>query len=499
MTGLADEPVRDAARADTPRMALAFSFVERYAVVLVYAVSNIVLSRLLTPHDTGLFTIGFALTVMIGTFRDFGVATYILQEPELTDRKWRSALGVTTVMSLAVFAALVATAFGAGAFYHDPAVTRIMLVSGLTLLLIPFNAVILMWLRREMRYRVLARISLAGAATQACVTVALAASGWGAMSMAWGSVANSAASLVLSIACRPRQYGYRPTLAGWRPIAGFGLYSTIGSICSEITPNGNDLFVGRFAGLPALGQFSKGMSLAALVNQSLVNAILPVAMTLFAARRRAGLSLAEALPQALALLTGVTWPAFAGLSIIAAPLIHILFGPQWNAAIVPAHVVVFAAAFTSMTAMHASVYAATGAMRPRMTVQLLVTPVQLVLLFVAARHGLLASAYATVLSAAIEFTVSELVVNRLCGTPMRSILAALLPSAAVTATTAAAAGFAFRRLPPAHGDLVLPLACAVASGVAGWGLGLWISGHPLGREIRAALTSAGATLAKRAF
>ncbi len=465
------------------RTALLLSFLERYTTVTVYALSNIALSRLLTPHDTGLFTLGFALTVMIGTLRDFGVSTYVIQEPELTDVKWRSAMGVSAVTCAVVLAAVVAASLVAGHVYADPDVTAVMLISGLTLLMIPFNALVLAWLRREMRYGALYRVTLLGAIGQSLVTILLAWRGQGAMSMAWGSVANSVVVLAGSMALRPRQFGYRPTLSHWRAIAGLGVYSTVGTICTELTPNGADIFLGRFAGFTALGLFSKGGSLVSFVNQALTSAALPVALSIFARRTRNGERLHEAYPQGLTLLSGMTWPAFAGLGVVAGPAIRLLFGPQWEGAIPPSRLIVLSAMITSLTALHAPVYQAFGAMRARMVVQLAVTPLQLAVLFAAAHGTLVQMAAGVVGSAIIEFVPSQAMVSRLCGLGMRPVLLALLPSAVVTVCTVAGALTAGLLLPPSPEHVVPPLVLALVCGAAGWAMGLAVSRHPLGREL----------------
>ncbi len=441
------------------------------------------LSRLLTPHDTGLFTLGFALTVMVGTLRDFGVSTYVIQEPELTDAKWRSAIGVSMVSCSVVLAGVVLASLVAGRVYADPDVTEVMLISGLTLTMIPFNALVLAWLRREMRYGALYRVTLLGAVGQSIVTMLLAWAGQGAMSMAWGSVANSAMVVLGSLRLRPRQFGYRPTLAHWRPIAGLGVYSTVGTLCTELTPAGADIFLGRFAGLAAVGQFSKGGSLVGFVNQALINAALPVALSLFARRRRAGEQLHEAYPQGLTLLSGITWPAFAGLAVVVGPAIRLLFGPQWEGAIPPGHLIAVAAMLTSLTALHATVYQASGAMRARMAVQLAVTPLQLAVLFAAAHGTLVQMAAGVVASAAIEFVPSQLMVNRICGMGAGRVLRALLPSAFTAGSTVAGALAAGLVLPPDPQHVVLPLALALAGGALGWGVGLAVSRHPLGGEL----------------
>ena len=468
---------------ESTRTALLLSFLERYTTVSVYAVSNVVLSRLLTPHDTGLFTLGFALTVMIGTLRDFGVGTYIIQEPTLTDVKWRTALGVSGLTCAVVLAAVVVASFVAGHVYADPDVTKVMLISGLTLTMIPFSALVLAYLRREMRYGVLYRIALLGAVGQSIVTMVLAWYGEGAMSMAWGSVANSVVVVIGSIGHRPRQFGYRPTLAAWRPIAGLGVYSTIGTVCHEVTPNGSDVFLGRFAGLAALGQFSKGGSLVTFVNQALINAALPVALSVFAQRRRAGEPLNDAFLRALTLLSGITWPAFAGLAVVAAPVIRLLFGSQWEMAIPPSRLIVVAAMITSLTALHATVYQAFGAMRARMLVQVAVTPAQLLVLFVAAHGTLTQMALGVIASAAIEFVPSQFMVNRICGTAMRNVGGALLPSAVVAACTVTGALAAASIVPSSREHIILPLGLALAFGAIGWLIGLAVSRHPLSSEV----------------
>ena len=157
----------------------------------------------------------------------------------------------------------------AGMIYSDPGVTRVMLVTALSLLFTPLNAMSLMWQRREMRYGVLLRATLVGAVCQTCVTTGLALLGYGYMSLACGSVANPFGSVLVNLRFWPRQFGYLPSWRAWRPIMSFGISSTLGSLGQEITPRAGDLFVGRLTGVAALGQFSRANSLIGFVNDVL--------------------------------------------------------------------------------------------------------------------------------------------------------------------------------------------------------------------------------------
>ena len=60
---------------------------------------TMIISRLLTPAETGVFAVAAVFAAFASTFRDFGVAEYLIQEKELDDTKIRAALTVNIVIS----------------------------------------------------------------------------------------------------------------------------------------------------------------------------------------------------------------------------------------------------------------------------------------------------------------------------------------------------------------------------------------------------------------
>ena len=472
------------------RKALTLSFLERYTGVALYAAASIILSRVLTPRDIGLFSIGYAVTALIGQFRDFGVATYLIQEPSLTREKFRAAFGLSITTSLLVAGLVVLGSQLAGMIYSDPGVTRVMLVTALSLLFTPLNAMSLMWQRREMRYGVLLRATLVGAVCQTCVTTGLALLGYGYMSLAWGSVANSFGNVLVNLRFWPRQFGYLPSWRAWQPIMSFGIYSTLGSLGQEITPRAGDLFVGRLTGVAALGQFSRANSLIGFVNGSLISAVLPVALSVIAMKRRASEAIGPACLAAASYLTVIVWPVFGFTAVMAFPIIRVLFGNQWDEAVPPARLLAFAAMATSLLALHPAIYQASGALRQRMVVQVIVTPVQVALLFAAAPFGLVAVAAASVLNALMELIISQIAVNRIAGMTMPEIGGAVAGSAFVMAVSAALPVLTLFIMPPDNNNVVLPLVLAAIGATIGWLGSVFALGHPIAEEISNALLHA---------
>ncbi|HEU4375150.1 MAG TPA: oligosaccharide flippase family protein, partial [Telluria sp.] len=69
------------------RVSLLFSFVEKYVLVLLSLASGMIISRLLTPAQTGIYSVAAVLLGVAQVLRDFGVGQYLVQERELNQAK----------------------------------------------------------------------------------------------------------------------------------------------------------------------------------------------------------------------------------------------------------------------------------------------------------------------------------------------------------------------------------------------------------------------------
>jgi O-antigen/teichoic acid export membrane protein len=465
------------------RKALALSFLERYTSIAIYASSSAVMSRILTPQDIGLFSVGFAVTALVSQFRDFGVATYLIQETDLTVQKVRAALGMSIVTSLVVGLVLIGASGVVSQIYHQPGVRYVIIITCISLIFIPFTSIVTMWLRRQMMFGVLYRISIVGALAQTIVTVGLGLHGWGYLSMAWGSVANSVGIALAAARYWPREFGFLPSFRSWRPIASLGFYSTVGNLGEEITPRSADLFIGRMAGMASLGQFSRAISLVNFVSVSLVSASLPVALSVFALRRRANEGIQEAYLTATSYITVIVWPVFVFTAMMSFQIIRILFGHQWDIAVLPARILALGGLVATLTAIHPAVFQAVGAMKQRMYVQLIMTPIQVVVFFVAAHFGLAWVALASVISSLVEFVSSQIAVNRIANVNMGDILESVMGSFYVSIGSAILPLLLLTVFPTNENNVIVTLVLASLLATIGWLSSVYALKHPIRSEV----------------
>lgn len=142
------------------RRALVLSISERYLLIALSLASNILLARLLTPEEIGLYSVSIALIGIAQVLREFGIGNYLIQVKTLTDDHIRTAFGFSLVIGASLFVIIYLIAPFAGSFYNDERVVDTIRISALNFLVLPFCSISLSLLRREMMFKRLVLINL---------------------------------------------------------------------------------------------------------------------------------------------------------------------------------------------------------------------------------------------------------------------------------------------------------------------------------------------------
>src|SRR5436190_3511040 len=103
----------------TVRVALGISFVERYALIVLALLLYVLVARLLTPSEIGIYSVTAAVVGIAQVIREFGVGTYLIQEKNLSQERLETALGVSMVSGAAMFVAMMLAAPWVAYFFAD--------------------------------------------------------------------------------------------------------------------------------------------------------------------------------------------------------------------------------------------------------------------------------------------------------------------------------------------------------------------------------------------
>ena len=441
------------------------------------------MARLLTPADYGVYTIAAVIVSLTQTLRDFGSIGYILQERDLTPARVRTVYGVSLLIGCIAAACVVAASDAIAGFYQNGSVRIVLLILSANFILLPYGSLILVLLRREMRFDTLLWVNFVSVLANCAVAIILAALGFRAVSLAWGSVAGYAAICVMGIGTRgSRPYRLRPGLSEWRRVVSFGTIATASVVVSSIGEEAPDLIVGRFLGVDALGLYGRASGIVAAFNRLVSASVAPVAVSALAMRHRSGAEMRDEFIAATVMITGVAWPFFAFLGLMAFPIVRILSGDGWDAAVPIARLLSISGAVAALANLNQLAMQAKGAVKTSLRLHMLVQPLVIAAVTIGAQFNLWAVAFSFILGNLLFLVMSYRYLDGLIRVSLRDVFAGAKPSLVVTATSAVVP-LGVLIVTGSSPDLI-PFFIASTGAALGWFVGIVSSAHPLAGELK---------------
>ncbi len=469
------------------RRSLLLALLERYVSTGIQFASSVVIARLLTPAEVGVFSVGTSILLILQSMRDLGMTQYIIQEPDLTEERYGTAMSLTVLLSVG-FAAVVWLGSGSiAAFYREPGLIPVLQLLAVGLVVAPLTAPAMARLQRHMEFAFLCRIGIAAALVYAVVAVSLAALGASYLSLAWGSLASNVVILALVFRFRWADARIRLRLTEWRRVLPFGFQSTLASLSSALGMQAANLIVPRYLTFTAVGLYVRAQGTVALFNRDIGTTVYRVLLPGFASAHRAGGDLKGAYLKSVTYMTGVAWPFYGVLALTAEPLIRVLFGPAWIEAAPIAAALCVSGAVYAIWLTSTQVIMGLGHVRKILTGELLMQPVRILLVLVAVQWGLMAVAGAQVATMVLGGAIYLGYLCPLLRISLLDIVRAMRPSAMVTACTLIPAVVAMQA--GSHRLTFLPLTLSLVAMVStsAWLIAIMGTGHPLKREVLAAL------------
>lgn len=128
---------------------------------------------------------------------------------------------------------------------------------------------------------------------------------------------------------------FRPrfSLRAWRGLIGYSIWTWLLSLAILLRNRSDTLLLGRLTNATAVGVYAIGSEVASLPTSELVEPLCRASFAGFAAANREGVSVTETFPRLMSSAVLVTLPAGLGLALVAAPLVRLAFGPEWDAAV----------------------------------------------------------------------------------------------------------------------------------------------------------------------
>lgn len=320
-----------------------FALADNHLGITFQFISSLVIARVLTPAEIGIFSVAAVIAALASAFRDFGLAEYLIQSRTLTHLRIRAAFTVNLATSWTAGLLLLAISPIVADFYRHAGVGAVMRLQAINFFLIPFGAISMAYHRRNLNYRPMFFAGLVSNAIAFVVAIAAALSGLSYMSMAWSSLAGTASYVVMAVLQRPRGLPYLPSFKGTPGVLRFGAHAVTIYLLGQAGRAAPELCIGRLLDLQSVALYGRADGLVEIFRRLLLNTAGKLYLPFLAHAKRNGVPLRQGYLDALDFLAAIGWPFLGSMGLIAEGLIRLLYGPQWGASVPVAHILCGAA------------------------------------------------------------------------------------------------------------------------------------------------------------
>ncbi len=298
------------------------------------ALTGIVLARLLSPSDFGLFGIITFVLAFLVAFGDVGLGASLIREPdEPSEDDFRAVFTAQQLLvAVVVLAAWFASPMLARAFHLPPHRAILFRLVAISLLFTSFQVIPSVRLERHLKFQKLAAVEVTQALVYNGVTLGAAFAGLGPLSFALGLLSRSVAGAAIINWVSPWRIGWHLDIKRIRKHLSFGIpYQGI-AFTSLLKDSITPIFVGLALGTSQVGYINWANMVAAYPAMALMvlqRVYLPAFARMQAHKERLG----EFVEKVILATNAVVAPLAILTFVLIRPITVTVFGQKWLVAI----------------------------------------------------------------------------------------------------------------------------------------------------------------------
>jgi lipopolysaccharide exporter len=301
----------------------------RVTTRLLGFVNTMILVRILVPADFGLLALATSFSQGIYQLSVLGVEEAVVRESAPTAEFYNSAFTMNLLRSLATALIICAAAWPAAVFFAEPRLFAVLLVLAFGSLATAFQNIGIVDFQRNLTFDK----EFVSLIVPRLVSIVLTATLALLLRSYWALVIGAVAMQVLRTGMSYVMHPHRPclTLRAWRGLVGFSSWSWAISMAMLVRDRVDSFVIGRILGPTPLGIYTIATDVATIPTLELSGSLGRVTYSSFAAARHSGQSVAEVYLRIVACTAVIVVPAGFGISLLADPMVWIVFGPKWLA------------------------------------------------------------------------------------------------------------------------------------------------------------------------
>lgn len=306
-----------------------WSAVQKFGNMGISFVSNIVLARMLTPEDYGCIGMLAIFIVVSNTFVDGGFGSALIQKKDPTQEDYSTIFWWNIFISSVLYGVLYLSAPFIAEFYHMELLSSILRVQGIVLIINSLNIIQTNQLRKQLKFKRLANVTIIAHIIAAVSAIILAWKGWGVWALVAQQIIVSSFISILLWILNKWMPDFSFSKESFKQLFSFGSFILISNLINTFCNNIQGLLIGRFFSPAIMGYYTQARKLEEIASQSFSSVVDQVSYPVLSKFQNDNNVLKSVLQRLLVSLSFITFPMMLILILVAEPLILLLYGEQW--------------------------------------------------------------------------------------------------------------------------------------------------------------------------
>lgn len=348
----------------------------------------VVLARELTPYDFGLVSITEVLLYLVSVFGTTGLSEYLLAyRKDDVQETFRAAFWFNIVITVIVLAVFLVIAPLWASFQNEPRIRDISFIVGGIFVFSQLAVIPKTWLSRNMMFDKQVRIQTPFIILIPLGKLAAVFAGFGVYSLIIPTLLLTPIQTLVFYRATKLKPGTHLFTERWKEIYHFTKHLIGSGLLRRMADHGDKFILSKILGLGMLGIYNIAMQMAELfttqlimVSNNILSSVLPKYVNDKSKFYHHYISF-------LKTFSFVLLPFLAIMLLAAKPIILLMYGPQWEAAVLPMQILIVYSALRTVTSSFSIVMNTFHKNKESFKVNLFFTPVHLIGSAIGAYYG----------------------------------------------------------------------------------------------------------------
>lgn len=306
-----------------------WKLLERFGVLGVQFVLQIILARLLAPEHYGVLSIMMIFITIANVFIQSGFNTSLIQNKDVSEDDYSSVFWISLAVALLIYLVVFFSAPWIAAFYEMSELTSPLRVLSIVIFPGVLNSVQLAKVSREMDFRKIFWGNIVGAIVSGAVGILIALLNGGLWALVVQTLLNTSIACVVMYFSVGLKIKMRCDLHRISILFSYGWKLLLSNLLNVLYTDLHSLVIGKKYDSGILGYFNRGKQFPQYIINAIDSAIQSVMLPALAREQESNAKVKDLMRNSLRMSAYIVFPIMFGLAAVASNLIELLLTEKW--------------------------------------------------------------------------------------------------------------------------------------------------------------------------